>query len=184
MELIEVLAIITFIVLLLSSIYMLIDFYVCDSQNCKIFKQAGKTAEPGTKQYVLTLLRELYYDGIWPFPYIGAAILTPLSLWFIRVPITVLNFAIVFFTSFVTIYFLFSFFGHHYIRYVATYTYDYIDENCPDALSKKRKLPVYEEEEEDEPLICFKSFEPYNGDLNVTFASNIDIYQNHMMSII
>jgi hypothetical protein len=131
MLLIEVVAIIAFFVLLGAAIYMIVSFYVCDNQTCQAFIQSEKTATPGTKQYVLNLLDELYNDGIWPFPYIGAAILTPLSLWFLGKPITVKDFAIVFLVSFITIYFLFSFFGHHYIKFITNYVSDYIDNNCP-----------------------------------------------------
>ena len=128
---IEFLAIITFIVLLGLCIYLLAMNYICDSNNCKAFKEADAVAEPGTAQYATTILQETFNDGIWPIPYIGAAILTPLSLWFMGVPITVLNFAILFFVSFVTIYFMFSFFGHHYLRPLTRYVSEYIDENCP-----------------------------------------------------
>lgn len=126
---VEILAIITFFVLLFSAIYMLVDFYVCDNYNCKPFNDAATTSPTGTSEYVVSLLNNTYSDGIWSIPYIGAAILTPLSLWFMRVPITVLNFAILFFISFATIYFLFAFFGHHYIIPITEYTSNWITNN-------------------------------------------------------
>jgi hypothetical protein len=155
MEWTDVLAIIAFIILLAASIYMLVSFYVCDNQTCKAFKQAENIAPRDTKEYVLSLLNELYNDGIWPFPYIGAAILTPLSLWFIGVPITVKTFAIVFLVSFIVIYFLFSFFGHHYIKFVSSYVSNYIDNNCPTTLINNRKGPIYNDVEgETVEVIC------------------------------
>jgi hypothetical protein len=156
MQIIEILAIITFIVLLGASIFMLLNFYVCDSQNCKAFKIAGNKAPEDTKEYVIALLGELGNDGIWPLPYIGAAILTPLSLWFIGIPITVVNFAILFFVSFVIMYFMFSFYNHHYIKFIARYTAEFIQSDCPSNSinshwknRNKTKLPVYEEENEE-----------------------------------
>lgn len=128
---IEFLAIITFIVLLGLALFLMSMHYLCDSFNCKAFKEANAVAKPGTSQYTTILLREMFNDGIWPIPYIGAAILTPLSLWFIGIPISVVNFAILFFVSFVVIYFMLSFFGHHYLRPITTYISDYVDEYCP-----------------------------------------------------
>ncbi len=127
---IELLAIITFIALLILSVIIIINVYTCDNFNCKAFNEAAAVAEPGTPEYATTILWETFNDGIWPIPYIGAAILTPLSLWFLGMPITVLNFAILFFVSFVTIYFMFSFFGHHYLRPLTKYVADYIEDNC------------------------------------------------------
>jgi hypothetical protein len=187
MILIEVFAIIAFVVLLLASIWMLIDFYVCDNQDCKAFIQAEKVAPRATKKYVLALLNELYNDGIWPFPYIGAAILTPLSLWFINAPITVQNFAIVFLVSFVTIYFLFSFFGHHYVRFVSIYTSKYIQNDIPDIANvSNRKGPIYIEDQDTEnnidELICKQTeshnynsgFKSFTDGLDVTFAPPVN----------
>ena len=128
---IEFLVIITFIVLLGLSIFLMAMNYICNGFNCKAFKEADGVAEPGTAEYTMILLREMFNDGIWPIPYIGAAILTPLSLWFIGIPISVINFAILFFVSFVVIYFMLSFFGHHYLRPITTYISDYVDNNCP-----------------------------------------------------
>ena len=190
MILIEVFAIIAFVVLLAASVWMLIDFYVCDNQDCKAFVQAEKAAPRASKQYVLTLLKELYNDGIWPFPYIGAAILTPLSLWFINAPITVQNFAIVFLVSFITIYFLFSFFGHHYVRFVSLYTSNYIQNNDPESNTfPHRKGPIYVEENEQDDgdeAICQQidnvddlqhynsGFKSFTDGLDVTFAPPVN----------
>lgn len=130
MILIEVLAIVAFLILLFFSIYMIISFYVCDTHTCKAFKMAGEKGPKDSKPYVISLLNELFNDGIWPFPYVGAAIITPLSLWFIGAPLTVRTFAIMFLVSFIVIYFLFSFFGHHYLRFISSYTTDYINNSC------------------------------------------------------
>ncbi|CAH6419981.1 Hypothetical protein HVR_LOCUS1038 [uncultured virus] len=136
----EILSVIAFFVLLLAGIFMLVSFYICDSYNCKAFDTANTKGETGSKAYVLTLLGEMYNDGIWPIPYIGSAIATPLSLWFLGVPMTVKNFAIVFFVVFSVIYFMFSFFGHHYIRPIGGYVADYIDNNCPSSNSTNINL--------------------------------------------
>ena len=123
---------------------MLIDFYVCDSHNCKAFDQAAKKGERGTEEYVLALLGEFGNDGIWPLPYIGAAILTPISLWFIGDKITVKNYAIVFFVSFFVFYALLAFFMHHYAKFISKYVQEYIqnDDNTTNStiLEKMEKI--------------------------------------------
>jgi hypothetical protein len=185
MLLIEIIAIIAFIVLLGAAIFMLVNFYVCDSHNCKAFNEAADKAPVDTKAYMIALMGELYNDGIWPIPYIGASILTPLSLWFIGIPITVRNFAIMFFVSFVTIYFMLTFFGHHYIRIISNYTIEYIRDSCPDNLNMDTTIntPVYNEDDEndnDEP-ICYKDssnivFESFTEGLDITFATPVNIF--------
>lgn len=165
---IEFLAIITFIVLLGLAIFLMSMNYLCDSHNCKAFKEADGVAEPGTAEYAETLLQETFNDGIWPIPYIGAAILTPLSLWFIGIPISVVNFAILFFVSFVTIYFMFSFFGHHYLRPITTYVSDYIEDNCP-AISEAPPGT-------DIPLIDNKNDTPVcNNPDSINFSVPVDV---------
>lgn len=208
MELIDILAIIVFVILLAASIYMLYNFYVCDRQQCKIFKQTDDKNYPSgrdNKEYVLDVLNELYSDGIWPLPYIGASILTPLSLWFIGIPITVKNFAIMFVVSFIVIYFLFSFFGHHYIRFVTNYVSHYIQTYCPsnsvesENINKSSKItenlidPVVSSNNEfNKEIICNQTlqlndietenktetnikFKPYMEGFNVTFSNPINV---------
>lgn len=129
---VEYVATLAFFVLLGAAIYMLIAFYVCDSHNCTAFRTAGETAPDDTNLYVTTLLYEMYNDGIWPIPYIGGAIATALALWFLNIKFTTYNFGIMFFTVFVVLYFMFSFFGHHYINPISDYVQDYINTSCGD----------------------------------------------------
>lgn len=129
MLLIEGICLIFFIIFLFIAVYMVYTFYVCDSHTCKPYKQAEMKGSPGTKTYTMALLNELYNDGIWPYPYIGATIIAPIILWFVEMELTMKNFAIIFFVSFVVIYFLFSFFGHHYLRIIANSASQYIDDN-------------------------------------------------------
>lgn len=126
----EILLIIAFLALLGASIYMIYTFYICDDQTCKPFDVAASKAPLGSREYVKSLLFELYNDGIWPMPYIGSAILTPLCLWLLGLPLNIKTFAILFFVSFVVIYFIFSFFGHHYIRPISTYVMSYVERSC------------------------------------------------------
>lgn len=127
---VEYVATLAFFVLLGAAIYMLVAFYICDSQNCTAFRTAGEKAEQGTSLYATTLLYEMYNDGIWPIPYIGGAIATTLGLWFLNVKVNPLNFGILFFTIFVVLYFMFSFFGHHYINPISDYVQEYITDTC------------------------------------------------------
>lgn len=129
MQLIDVICIIVFFVLLAACLFMLIAFYVCDSETCKAFNVAGATAEKGTEKYTVTLIQQLFNDGIWSVPYIAAAISTPIALWFMSVPITVKNFAYLFLVSFAVFYFALSFFGHHYVKIIANYTANWIEEH-------------------------------------------------------
>lgn len=127
----EPFCIVAFIVLLLASVWVTFQFYVCDSHNCKSFNEADNAGPRGSKEYVIALTAALYADGIWPLPYIGATILTLLALWLLWIPITVRNFAIIFIVSFLVIYFLFAFFGHHFIKFTSNYIIDYIENSCP-----------------------------------------------------
>jgi len=90
---------------------------------------------------------EFFNDGMWPLPYIGAAILTPLSLWFIGSPITILNFAILFFVSFATFYFILAFFGHHYVNFVVDYTTDYIRGTLNQPITTKPQVTTSSQQE-------------------------------------
>lgn len=144
-EVISVLAIITFMILLIFALYMLNDFYICSSdpsaRECKAFRQADKITKAkngSNKDYFIALLGELCNDGIWPLPYIGAAILTPLSMFLIGVPITVRNFATMFLISFIVVYFMFTFFGHHYAKIIAKRTSEFIRSDCSECIQNKQ----------------------------------------------
>ena len=127
---ITIVAVILYIILLSFSVYMIISFYVCDDQNCKPFKQANSVAPQNTKDNVLALLNELNNDGIWPLAFIGSSLITALGLWFIQANITIRTYIIMFLTGFMVIYFLFTFVGHHYLRPVADYVSEYIENTC------------------------------------------------------
>lgn len=130
MEIIDIVAIIIFAILLLLSIFTLFQLYLCDDQNCKAFNQAKKKGQPGTKEYTIALLEELCGNTMWQLPYIGATLLTFLSLWFIECPITVRNFTILFLISFVVIYIVFCFFINHHIQFIVSYVNNYIRNDC------------------------------------------------------
>lgn len=173
---VEPLAILAFIVLLFSAIFMVLQFYVCDSENCKAFTDADEVAPRGSKDYTIALLNNLYNDGIWALPYIGAVIITILTLWLIGVPITVKTFAIVFLISFIVIYFLFSFFGHHYIKFIATYVAEYIDNECPGVNTNVNTIEDNKQNNNEENNDEESSDNEINGGqsnielLNITFA--------------
>jgi hypothetical protein len=125
--LIQVIFIIVYLILLIMAFVLINNFYICDDQTCKAFTDAGKDAQPGTKEYVLNLLQNTFNDGVWMFAYIGASIIALLSLWFADTIINVKKFAILFLTSFLVIYALFAFFGHHYLSFITSYVYDYVE---------------------------------------------------------
>jgi len=127
----EILMVLFFGLLLSLAIILLGQIYICDNSACKSFQEAVKAGELGSKPYVLLLVNSLFDDGIWPVAYIASAILTPLSLYFLRFPITIYTFSILFFISFATMYFVFLFIIHHYVRFITGYVDNYIENNCP-----------------------------------------------------
>lgn len=122
---------IIFILLLVFAFFLICAIYVCDTYECKPFNVANTKEPPGTEGYILALLTEMFNDGIWAFPFVGAAIATPISLLLLGVPITIKNFTIMFLIIFIVTYFLFSFFGHHYIKPLSEYIAEYIKNNPP-----------------------------------------------------
>src|SRR3990167_8032625 len=106
---------ISFFILLIVSVFLVTQFYLCDNKNCKAFRTAKSKAKPGSKEYAKILLEELCTDGLWPLPYFGAAILTPAIIWFIGCKVTPVTFGILFYVSFTVTYFIMSFFIHHYV---------------------------------------------------------------------
>lgn len=127
---------IIFLIVFLIALLLICMIYVCDTYECKPFNVANTTAPPGTQDYVLTLLTELFNDGIWAFPFIGATIATLISLLLLGVPLTIKNFTIMFLVVFIVTYFLFSFFGHHYIKPQTEYIANYIEHNCENTYQK------------------------------------------------
>jgi uncharacterized protein YacL len=55
-----------------------------------------------------------------------------ISLLLLGIPLTIKNFTIMFLVVFIVTYFLFSFFGHHYIKPQTEYIANYIEHNCND----------------------------------------------------
>jgi len=135
--LVQALLTISFFILLIMCIIIIHGIYLCDNFTCVPFERAEKGGTPGTAAYTIALLEQLYADGIWPFAYISAAFATVLVLWYLNAPITIITFAIPFFIIFAATYFAFSFIGHHYIRFITQYAIDYIENNCPAAVTNE-----------------------------------------------
>lgn len=127
---ISYLAILIYLILLLFALFMVINFYVCESYTCKIFNDCKKLYKKGTKKYAIELIKRISGDGMWAFPYIGGTIISLLSVWLLKGKLTLVNFTIIFLASFLTIYGIFSFFNHHYLKPIKEYLENYIDENC------------------------------------------------------
>jgi len=142
----EVILVLAFFVVLIIAICFVVSFYVCDGYNCKAFTCAESQAPRGTKEYAIALLGEMFNDGIWPLPYIAAAIITPFALYFLCVPMTVRAFAIVFLVCWLFAYFAFSFIGHHYVRFITLYVSEYITNSCPGG-TFTRDIPSYDDPE-------------------------------------
>ena len=140
--LIDWIAIVLYVVLLVASIWMLVSFYVCDSGQCKAYQQAAKEGTPGSKEYILALLHETFNDGIWPLAFIGSTLMVWFFFWFTGLPIVVREYMLVFIMGFIVIYFMFSFFGHHYLRPIGEEVSKYIDELPPVEANDAEEIPV------------------------------------------
>lgn len=130
----ESVALFFYILMLIFSILMIIGFYICDGKTCKAFCDASHQGPLGTKQNVLKVLELLGSDGMWGFPYIGATIISFFFIWLLPAPWTMVNFAKIFFISFLVIYALFSFYNHHYVTPIKNYVGDYIEQHSDDSV--------------------------------------------------
>jgi hypothetical protein len=131
MRLVAILFSIFYGILFIFSIIIISTIYICDTYECKPFTTASKNSPPGSHDYIIILLSEYFNDGIWVFPFIGSTIATSLCLWLLDVPITPKNFTMMFLIFFIISYFMFSFFGHHYIRPLSIYISDFVNTNRP-----------------------------------------------------
>ena len=135
MKLSDTFIVVSYFGLLICAIIMLYYLYICDSYNCKAFTDAQQNYPVGTKKYYSDLLNNVYGDGFWCFPYIGASILSFLSFWFLNIPNTLYNFGLLFFVSFCVIYFTYAYLGHHHIKAINDYIAWYIADNCNDNIN-------------------------------------------------
>ena len=132
MKLTDTLLTISYICLLLFSFVMLFKFYTCDNHTCKAFIDAENSATVGTKKYYIELLNNIFNDGVWCFPFVGASISTLLCFWFLNIPITLNNFGLLFFVTFCVVYFSFAYFGYHYVKVITEFIGLYMKDNCTD----------------------------------------------------
>lgn len=133
MMFLEYLVILTFLILLAASIYMLFSFYICDAHQCSIFKDASLEGSTDSEAYNLSLIDNLFCDGYWNIAYIACSILTALSLWLIEAPYTTRNFAIIFLISFLCVFGIIGFVVHHYVRPISIQLHNFVEDKvCPD----------------------------------------------------
>lgn len=125
--LIQIIMVLAFIGLLIMACYLIGRMYICDSETCKAFLDAEEVAEVGSKEYTQALLNNLFADGSWPFPYLGAVIAAGLALYFIGCEITVRTYSVVFFVIFITYYCIWQFLAHHYVFPIINAANQYID---------------------------------------------------------
>ena len=134
MKLSDTFIIISYFSLLIFAITLIYTFYICDNLNCGAFSNSEQLYTKGSKNYYSELLNNVFADGFWCFPYIGASILSFLTFWFLNIPNTLYNFGFLFFVSFCVIYFTYAFFGHHHVRIINDYVASYILTNCSDSI--------------------------------------------------
>lgn len=128
-QVIAVIIVILYIAVLIAAFYLLWEFYICNNDNCKVFKKAEEKYPIGSKEYTLYIVENFYSDGIWSIPYIGATLISIIALFLLNIPINLTNFFILFFISFIVAYFLFIFLGHHFIREIINNISNYIRNN-------------------------------------------------------
>jgi hypothetical protein len=101
-----------------TAVILFSNFYLCDNHRSKAYIQAQKVGEPGSQEYTIVLLEGLLADGVWPISFLGALMWTPLTLWFLEIPIKVHPFMILFFTTFSGSYFMWNFVIHHHVKII------------------------------------------------------------------
>jgi hypothetical protein len=114
---VEVLTVLAFLCLLGVALYLVSEFYICDGERCVLFRR---------QLDIEGVLTGALRDGLWPVPYIGAAILTTLTLWIKGEKFTPRSFAISFLIAFIVMYLGLSFLGHHYLQPILDHIRDYI----------------------------------------------------------
>lgn len=111
-------------------LYSIATMYICDNDNCAAIKVAKEKGEPGSVEYLSFLLNSTYGGGLWSFALVGGIVISPIALWIMYRPITVINFITIFLVSFLVIYFLFSFFSYHYVQPLAKIIDNGLHNNC------------------------------------------------------
>ena len=112
-----------YLILLVMAIILITNIYVCDDYTCTVFNPICKD----NKKQLLHLLDKLCEDGVWPFPYITASILTCLIVSILPIYFSIRSFIIVFLVSFIVFYCILAFMIHHYVIPIKQYIIDYIN---------------------------------------------------------
>ena len=125
MEIIEILAIITFLIFLIVAVYMTINFYVCDRHLCKPYIDASAYKSEG--EQAQALLNSAFGDGMWPLAYLAGALIAGIYMLLFPGQVTLQIFGISFLVSFVVVYFVLMLLAHHYLRPIVDTVDSYID---------------------------------------------------------
>jgi hypothetical protein len=124
MAILDYVLIIVWIILLIVALSLFIKFFICDKQTCVPFMKFKQF--DNEKDGMLYLLNGITHNSTWPIAYIGSSICTVLVLWIANSAFDIRKSFITFITIFLVIYFLLSFYLHHYIRPVGSFVADYI----------------------------------------------------------
>ena len=128
---ISALAIISVLVLLGASIFMILNFMICDHHTCKAFKDIDESIDPNSDEYANALLRNAAGDGIWGLAWIGATIVSLLIVWLIKETVSIRDYILTLLLVFITCYVLLNFMIHHWIKPINNYVlnhYQRLDE--------------------------------------------------------
>ena len=128
LSVINIALIFAYIVLLIFSLCLLFNNYICDNKVCGPFIKSLTKSTP--KDQNISLLESLCSDGMWPFAFIASSILSGLFFATLPVMLTSKTFTISFLLGFLVIYSIMSFFIHHYVYPIKNHIIDYIrDDN-------------------------------------------------------
>ena len=81
MQLLSIFVVIVYFLILLEAIWLFIEIYVCDKNNCKAFVDAKKKYKVGSKKYYQFLARSIFDDGSWPICYLASSVSTVFIIW-------------------------------------------------------------------------------------------------------
>lgn len=125
----DIFIIIVFIILLAFALYLYIQYFLCDNYTCKAYTMAADKTQ-NEQERMSFLVNNLGGHSIWPLAYIASSIITFFVFWLLNEKPEVKKCLIIFLISFITIYFLISFFFHHYLKPMTFYVDQEIKKHC------------------------------------------------------
>lgn len=114
MQLVAYVFVFIYLILLILALSLIANIYICDNGTCIAYTRTANITDNTAGGPAL--LGQIGIDGIWPFAYIGALLISGMMLWLLGVPIDAKIFTLALIVSFIWIYVVFMFFIHHYLQ--------------------------------------------------------------------